>query len=334
MRAIELEAWVRRIIDGVRAGANQEDSRVELKAVWPDDVNKAARRIAGHLNASSGEPVLWVIGVNETGQLNSAVGVDPAAWWAGVKSQFDGQAASVQDLVVDVDGVSVAALLFDSDLAPYVVRNPKYGQPDGGPIEREVPWREGTAVRSATRTELLRMLLPAEVAPTIEVLDATAHLYPHGDDCDWGVEVKVYATLPFGSAVVLPDHMATGALTVASAQYDVVLATSLMAKSWSSSGFPRLGGGGAAPDQRVHTVHQGDKQVILEGPGFFRVYGSSPAGIRPDSTNALFAPLLVSFRLPVVGSSTPVAFTVDLTPDAREPEEGRHPPALIRWRKT
>jgi len=38
-----------------------EDTRVEVKAVWPSDSNYAARRIPGHANAAGGESILWLI---------------------------------------------------------------------------------------------------------------------------------------------------------------------------------------------------------------------------------------------------------------------------------
>ena len=47
------------------AGIFSEDDRVELKGEWPTDIPKAARRIAGHANASGGQSVLWVIGLDE-----------------------------------------------------------------------------------------------------------------------------------------------------------------------------------------------------------------------------------------------------------------------------
>jgi hypothetical protein len=41
---------------------------------------------------------------------------------------------------------TLVALWFETDRAPFVVKNP-----EGGAITREVTWREGTAIRSATR---------------------------------------------------------------------------------------------------------------------------------------------------------------------------------------
>jgi hypothetical protein len=36
------------------------------------------------------------------------------------------------------------ALLFDTSRRPFVVKNPVYGNVNGGPVAFEVPWREGT----------------------------------------------------------------------------------------------------------------------------------------------------------------------------------------------
>lgn len=60
----QVEAWVLSIVDRVRKKQRIEDDRVELKAEWPE-IAKAARRVAGHANASGGDSVLWIIGLNE-----------------------------------------------------------------------------------------------------------------------------------------------------------------------------------------------------------------------------------------------------------------------------
>jgi len=46
MRLAEVEAWALRIIDGVRSGVRQEDTRVELKVEWIADRQKVARQLA------------------------------------------------------------------------------------------------------------------------------------------------------------------------------------------------------------------------------------------------------------------------------------------------
>jgi hypothetical protein len=113
-------------------------------------------------NAARGQSVLWIIGADEkANRVVGADGIDLASW------------PEPQDLVVTFDGTPVVALLFTTDRAPYVVRNPDFGRVAGN-IEREVPWRAQTAVRSAKREDLIRILIPVLSSPTIEVRSASA----------------------------------------------------------------------------------------------------------------------------------------------------------------
>ena len=64
--------------------------------------------------------------------------------------------------------MSGAALYFETDRAPFVVKNQ-----EGGTIQREVPWREATGVKSATRSQLLRLLSPLQRLPSLEVIGGT-----------------------------------------------------------------------------------------------------------------------------------------------------------------
>jgi len=71
-----LEERVLSIVELVLNGRTVEDDRVELKAEWPEDHYKAARHIAGLANASRGEDVLWIVGLDETtGVVDSLIGV-------------------------------------------------------------------------------------------------------------------------------------------------------------------------------------------------------------------------------------------------------------------
>jgi len=169
----ELIALVHEIAAGASAGHALEDSRVELKARLIDPV-QAARRLAAHANVSGGEPVLWVIGVDEkTGKVLGALREELADWLGAVRSQFVGDAPNLrQTVVVSIrTGVTVLALQFDSDEAPYLVRNPSFGKPGGGPVSAEVPWRDGNSTRTAGRRDLLRLLLPRQLHPEVDVMD-------------------------------------------------------------------------------------------------------------------------------------------------------------------
>jgi hypothetical protein len=204
MRKIEVETWTLRIVDQLRAGSPVEDSRVELKREWPKPA-KVARQVAGHANAARGEDILWLIGVDE--KAREVVGAEAngfAEWWNQVQSEFNELAPRLMELLVPVGGVAVYALLFETDRAPFVVKNP-----DGGPIGHEVPWREGTSVRSARRADLLRLLAPLQDQPHIEVLDLAlcSGVSPAQPAPWWKIDGHLYVTPARpGVQLVFPHH--------------------------------------------------------------------------------------------------------------------------------
>jgi hypothetical protein len=175
MKAIEIEAWTLRVLDSVQAGAFAEDSLVELKANWPD-ARKAARQIAGHANAARGEPILWIIGADEKTGVKGADFKELSSWHAQVHAEFDGVSPPVDSVNVPFQNSTVAALCFDTERAPFVVKNPAFNTPGGGAASLEVPWREGTRTRTATRADLIRILAPKRLHPKLEVLRGTLHI--------------------------------------------------------------------------------------------------------------------------------------------------------------
>src|SRR6266496_3273153 len=163
MRKHEIESWALSVIDRVCSGAAYEDSRVELKREWiPPD--RAARRLAAHANSALGEPILWLIGVDQkSGELIQSPN-DLASWWPSVTSYFDGIGPDVVDVALSVDGKMIVGLYFNTERRPFVVKS----RPDF----LEVPWRDGTRTRSATRSELIRLLSPVVELPNFEILNA------------------------------------------------------------------------------------------------------------------------------------------------------------------
>ena len=158
MKNSQIERWALNVIERVEARQPIEDSRVELKAKWPDDFAKAARRIAGHANAARGEHILWLIGVDEDTGVIGAEYADMADWSAGIASQFDSLVPRCYDLnVPTINGKTIVTLAFETDRAPYVIKNPHYGKRKDDPISLEVPWRIGTQIRTATRANLLQL---------------------------------------------------------------------------------------------------------------------------------------------------------------------------------
>lgn len=168
-----LEARVIGIAESVLAGRKVEDDRVELKTIWPTDFHKTARQIAGHANASRGEPILWIIGLDE-GNHQVVANDDPelANWWPQIKRWFNGEAPDPRVLGVHVGvGQQVTALQFDTSRAPYVVSTK-----DGGQVEREVPWRVGNSTRTAHRHEILASLIAEATVPELELVSGRIDL--------------------------------------------------------------------------------------------------------------------------------------------------------------
>lgn len=277
MRAHEIEHWVLRIIEQVKSGQPNEDYRVELKAEWPD-AKKAARRIAGHANAAHGEPILWIIGVDEEKGVVGVNNEELANWSAQVRTEFDGLAPQIlRDLNVPVKGRTVVALLFDTDRAPYLVKNPAYGQAAGGPVQLEVPWREGRSTRSASRSDLLRILSPIEKNPSFELLDAWLKVYPERADYNpdgplysddpknltWKLNMEFYAAPRTDARVVIPFHHCTASFKIPE-RIPVTQFESIVMEPLSS--LVQRGGNVTEKIDSV-TIENTKYELLLNGPG-------------------------------------------------------------------
>jgi len=171
MKPLEVNAWAQSILQRVRSRQPTEDTRVECKASWLD-VQHVARQLAGMANVAKGEPILWLIGVDEKGAtIHGAEHRELNNWYPQLVKQFDGVAPILLiDLNVNVDDKTVVALLFETTNAPFVVKVPNTDR-------LEIPWREGTRTRSAKRAEVIRLLslLHAQgtVLPIKEFADET-----------------------------------------------------------------------------------------------------------------------------------------------------------------
>jgi hypothetical protein len=207
MRRHEIESWALNVIDRARLRQPVEDSRVELKAQWPTDHKKAARRIAAHANSAGGEPILWIIGIDEgKGQVLGAAVSEFASWYSKVRAEFDELAPEPLSLNIPVNAVTVTALFFETDAAPFVIKNS-----EGGAVQREVPWREATGVRSATRAQLLRLLSPLQKVPQIEIVACNVKLSSWRADNDdeymkWTLNLALFLTQPSNQESIFPSH--------------------------------------------------------------------------------------------------------------------------------
>lgn len=320
MRSAQLEHWVRQTIEQM----NTEDSRIEFKAQWIDPA-KAARRIAGHCNAAQGEPVLWIFGVDE--KTKTVTGVDDqeqSTWWDQVKAQFAGPTPAVQHLAIAVDDKQVVALLFDTEQAPFLTKTP-----DSKTVTREVPWREATATRTATREELLKILVPRQAMPTLDVIDADANLDKNATTIH--AYIHVYAALPFGQAAVLPDHQSSGTIEVPDIDLTMDADESeILAGRWSRQVSTGKGSVFAGPEP-VRTVHQGEQQVILEGPGFFRFHLRFALPQPVEDTETLNHPIRLGANVVPAGGDVALRVAALLQPRPGQPTDTYKRGTLLTW---
>src|SRR5260370_23271421 len=209
MRPREVEAWALQVLQQIVANPKFESSLVEFKREWIDP-QQAARRLAAHANSARGNAILWLVGVDKSSGVTGAASNDLAKWWPQVKAEFDHVAPDLTDVVVDWEGKAVVALVFATELAPFVVKNPKFGQPGGGPVRWEVPWRQGTAVDSASRSHLLLLLAPTARLPQFEILEAQLAIVrsssPRGSTADWDLSMLIYVTPSYTERLAIAAH--------------------------------------------------------------------------------------------------------------------------------
>lgn len=261
---MQVEAWALEVVDRVRRGEPIEDTRVELKAALGEP-EKLARRIAGHANASRGASILWLFGVDEESGVVGCAKAEFTEWWAKVSRQFDELPPEPLDLVVPTEDGPVVAVLFETDRAPFVVRNPLYGK--GGSVELEVPWREGTATRTARRRDLIRLLAP--ITSSIDVVVFGGFLsygqkVPSGEG-EWHLSLDLYIDAPVGEVIVVPDHELV--VDVAFDEWSMpMLDASLHGRH--GRGVSAVLGSRYGPRQEApEFIERGDGQAIITGPG-------------------------------------------------------------------
>jgi hypothetical protein len=303
METQQLEARVLGIADAVLDGRQVEDDRVELKAQWPAAERKTARQIAGHANASGGEPILWIIGLDEkAGTFGQTSGVEPSNWWGHVSRHFVEVAPELVTLRVPIaGGHDVIVLRFATDRAPYLV-----SVAGGGQVENEVPWREGNSTRTARRHEMIRSVVAEASVPTLELIGASVDIDEFVSDPRTGEyqgvaigDIRVRAALDlFLSAqgdAYLPQHRQELSLRVGEATLN--LSSFNFTGSYRFDGTTESGMRRRVPAGNVSVL--GASGVEVTGPGDLRlrsetVFRRSEAEVLVGATE-----IALHLRLPV-----------------------------------
>ena len=317
MRQQQLEGLVIATIDRARAGYPVEDDRIEFKQAWPDPAKP--RQLGGVANRANGNFVIYIVGADESGALFDLDNVDVADWWARLSSKFDGVAPDlINHIIVPIDeSKSVTALQFGTDRAPYVVNADKGGSP-----EREVPIRDGTRTRSATRTELLRMLLPQASVPPALVLSGGLNAYWNAGEegseghCSISGSATIFLEHHASAGIMLPFHEMTA---TADAEDLVFPLSTYLRQPNEAEGSPAFG---------VQVRRDG---VFSTGPGSFRLSFTAKF---PTSKKGFLQGVpdwRINFRLGVVGSPRAIQVDVSLSPKEFAPFSGVIQVELGRW---
>ncbi|MBU1108983.1 MAG: ATP-binding protein [Candidatus Riflebacteria bacterium] len=209
MKKQEIEFKVLDIIERLEKGQPIEDDMIELKAEWPRDHFRAARRIGAHANAARGEPIMWLIGIDEKKGVVGADFEELSIWFAKVRSRFDQLLApNLISLAIPYDGKTVVALIFETERSPFVIRIPD----STGIVTHEVPWREANSTRSARRSDLIKLLYPIQKKPSLEIIDGRIELQraiagvSQITTYQWNLSMKVYVVTYSSETLVIPFH--------------------------------------------------------------------------------------------------------------------------------
>jgi len=276
MRQIEIEGWVLEVANNIKQGRPVEDARVEIKSAWPEP-KQAARRIAGHANAAHGEPILWIIGIDDkTREIKGADKNDLASWYPQMKAEFNDLAPLITDHNIPYEGKTIVALLFETERAPFVVKNSVHGNQGAGPVSFEVPWREGTSVRSATRSDLIRLLLPLERLPEVKILGL--HLLAAMSartTTGWRLAAKIYIASRTKGELIIPFHACSATADIGDQRMRVTFDTVHLMP------YPRTNPG-VTPSL---TVRHSPSELIVASAGMAIFYGDGTSSTTELGTN-------------------------------------------------
>lgn len=312
-----LEARALDVVERVAAGGRVEDDLVECKAQWIEPA-KAARRLAAQANAARGDDIVWIVGLDEDSHRVAPVdGTEVANWWAQVQKRFaDGVTPDVDVVSVPTPHGAVVALGFRTDRSPYMVTV------DGdGAVDREIPWRTATGVRTAHRGEVLSLLVEGTSPPGIELIRPilTATHFLAGDDTYADVpeaervQLRLDAKVFFepaardGTAAMLPEHQWT-------ARFDLGHAGTVEAAlKFSPNTVWGPGPAGLANEApHAHGAAVRSAGVYVNGPDTLRLQATAllPPERRQDIASCPF--IGVALHMPVTGSTRAAAANVEL----------------------
>lgn len=292
-----IEDWALSVIRRVKDSHIVEDARIELKADWPEHY-KAARRIAGHANSAHGNHILWLIGIDESTGAISKLSDDIATWWRSVRAYFDGVTPELSELAIHLEEGVVYALYFETSRAPYLVKNPAHGQQGGGPVALEVPWREGTSVRTATRNDLIQILVPQVLTPDISILSGYIHFSEREEGqthSELFISCELYIIPKGDERLVFPRHLQS---------LETFINNELIAPT-PEFYFPSPNSPLIPTLKSSFTIESTSSELIVSGPGKFSLtiragFGANPNLLQSDNIKIKAAFKAINSPLPAL----------------------------------
>lgn len=322
-----LESRVLAIVEAVLSGRQVEDDRVELKTTWPTAAHKTARQIAGHANTAGGEPILWIVGLDEKARTFGATsGTEPADWWASVRQHFVEVAPEMSILRVPVGADNdVMVMQFTSDRAPYVV-----SVEGGGRVQREVPWREGNSTRTAHRHEMIRSIVAEASVPALELIGGLVEVlefvgsdyYENHENArigDFKVQTALHMFVSARAFAYLPEHRQSLSLSAAGVRID--LGQFRLRGSYRFEGFTQSGIRRRVPSGNVSVL--GDSGVEVNGPGELSLRGEQVLGVAEGQAFVGVDDVDLALDMPVDRSDrlARLAARLSFVPDSRFSEQ-------------
>ena len=330
-RLTDLEYRVITILRNLEAGLPVEDNRVEMKAIWPDDPWRAARRIAGHANASGGDEILWIVGADEKARkVMGADHLEVSNWWRQVQSHFSEVAPSLTHLNVPYEGVAVVALLINTERLPFVINNNKPGT-----VEREVPWREADATRSAKRSDLIQMLVPRQSVPEFQVLGASLlGLQEEAGGTSWHLILELYVKPKTEGRVVIPRHECQASFVNPTWEHAIDLTPTMLRPPHKVQHWP----GNSPRPPSASAIDSTADEALIHGPGKLTLQAE---GTTASPVSGTTSDIVVQAKLLPVGASVPAVITATLHAAAIDRQEsdgaggslgGDDPPSTVaKW---
>lgn len=304
------ESEVLRVAELAKSGQPVEDSTWELKRQWPEARIRTARQIAAHCNAACGSNAAWIVGIDDAGEVFDTDSSDFAEWWPQICAHFEGNAPKlIRDCRLRVDGSHIVGLLFDTSQFPYVVRHESR---DSWPSTLlEIPWREATSVRSATREDLIRLFGSRQHHVEVSVIKMELWISGAGEVVrgplsgqlgqEWWLNATCFAATDGSAPLILPHHKSNA--KVLSDVHDISLAD-LKCDGYYSH----------REASKMTSCNVSTTEVSLPSTGGFSL---TFRGIGLQSFSVMGTTLKIELSLCPVGQAEPVVSTTTLQPDRR-----------------